>query len=326
MSSDSCPLPLSVETWLESLGAQTRETYRRAWVDLIRFTGKHPLEITPEDIARWLIDLTTRRVQGVPRGKRDWARCGYAEATIAQWAAAISSFYTTMEALAQGWRNPVMAVIRPKTPSYQAAIFLTVDEVRAWLRAIPRNTIHGRRNLAIGLTLIITGRRSSEVCRMRWGDLRRDGERVWWLRNGSAGGEAERLPLSVWRAIIDYLAAARRLESIQDGDYIFTAVTANASRLPSVGERDADEIRPLSEREVARLIKYYARRAGLDPRKVTPTTLRHTAAKLRREAGDSVSGISALLGISTASTHALLRRAAEAGQGAWVRVEAMLGL
>ncbi len=105
-----------------------------------------------------------------------------------------------------------------------------------------------------------------------------------------------------------------------------TAVTSNASRLPSVGDRAADQNRPLSEREVARLIKRYALRAGLDPRKVTPTTLRYTAAKLRREAGDSVSGISALLGISVASTHALLRRASEAGQGAWVRVEAMLGL
>lgn len=326
MPSEGCPLPAIVETWLITLGAQTQETYRRAWGDLVRFTGKHPLEITPEDIARWFVDLTTRRVQGVPRGKRNWARCGYAEATIAQWAAAISSFYTAMEALAQGWRNPVMAVIRPKAPGYRSASFLTVDEVRAWLRAIQRDTIHGRRNLAIGLTLITTGRRSSEVCRMRWGDLRRDGERVWWLRPGSAGGEAERLPLSVWRAIIDYLAAAGRLEGMRDGDFIFIAVTSNASRLPSVGERDADEVRPLSEREVARLVKRYVQRAGLDPRKVTPTTLRHTAAKLRREAGDSVSGISALLGISTASTHALLRRAAEAGQGAWVRVEAMLGL
>lgn len=232
MSRESCPLPLSVETWLGSLGAQTQATYRRAWVDLIRFTGKHLLEITPEDIARWLIDLTSRRVQGVPRGKRDWARCGYAEATIAQWAAAISSFYMAMEALAQGWRNPVMAVIRPKAPGYRSASFLTVDEVRAWLRAIQRDAIHGRRNLAIGLTLIITGRRSSEVCRMRWGDLRRDGERVWWLRPDSSGGEAERLPPAAWRAIIDYLAAAGRLEDMQDEDFIFTAVTANASRLP----------------------------------------------------------------------------------------------
>ena len=201
-----------------------------------------------------------------------------------------------------------------------------MDEIRALLRVIPQNPSWPAQSRPIGLILTITGRRTSEVCRIRWGDLRRDGERVWWLRPGSAGGEAERLPLAVWRAITDYLAAAGRLEDIRDADYIFTAVTSNASRLPTVGERDADENRPLSEREVARQVKRYARRAGLDPRKVTPTTLRHTAAKLRREAGDSVSGISALLGISTASTHALLRRAAEAGQGAWVRVEAMLGL
>jgi integrase len=319
-------LPVSVETWLSRLVGKTQNAYRRAWEDLFQFTGREPEEITPDDISRWLYDLSTRQLRGVKRGKRNWARRGYAESTAAQWAAAISSFYTAMEASSQGWRNPVMAVMRPRAPGYRSTSFLTVDEVRAWLRAIQRDTIHGRRNLAIGLTLITTGRRSAEVCRMRWGDLPRDGERVWWLRPGSAAGEAERLPLSVWRAITDYLAADGRLGDIQDEDFVFTAVTANASRLPTVGERDADENRPLSEREVARMIKRYARIAGLDPRMVSPTTLRYTAAKLRREAGDSVSGISALLGISTASTHALLRRAAEDGQGAWVRVEAMLGL
>ena len=251
---------------------------------------------------------------------------GYAETTIAQWCSAISAFYASAYAANQGWRNPLPAIARPKVPSYAGARFLTVDEIRALLRAVREESIIGRRNYVLILILIITGRRSSEVCRMRWGDLRRDGERVWWLRPGSAGGEADRLPLSVWRAITDYLAAAGRRDDIQDEDFVFTAVTANASRLPTVGERDADENRPLSEREVARMIKRYARIAGMDHRKVSPTTLRHTAAKLRREAGDSVSGISTLLGISTASTHALLRRAAEAGQGAWVRVEAMLGL
>ena len=326
MAKERKPLPVCVDTWISRLVGKTQEAYRRAWEDLLQFTGREPEEITPDDISRWLHDLTTRQLRGVNRGKRNWARCGYAESTVAQWAAAISSFYTTMETSSQGWRNPVMAVIRPKAPGYRAVSFLTVDEVRAWLRAIPRDTVHGRRNLAIGLTLIATGRRSSEVCRMRWGHLCRDGERVRWLRPSSAGGEAERLPPAVWRAITDYLTAAGRLDGMRDEDFIFTAVTSNASRLPSVGERDADEVRPLSEREVARIIKRYAQRAGLDPRKVTPTTLRHTAAKLRREAGDSVSGISALLGISTASTHALLRRAAEAGQGAWVRGEAMLGL
>lgn len=320
------PMPACVDTWLSRLVGKTQEAYRRPWEDLLQFTGRGPEEITPDDISHWLHDLTTRQVRGVQKGKRNWSRRGYAETTVAQWAAAISSFYTAMEASAQGWRNPVLAVVRPKAPGYRTANFLTTEEIRAWLRAIPRDSLFGLRNLAIGLTLIGTGRRSSEVCQMRWADLRRDGERVWWLRPGSAGVEAERLPPAAWRAITDYLAAAGRLESIQDADYIFTALTANASRLPTVGARDAAANRPLSEREVARVITRYARLAGLNPRLVTPTTLRHTAAKLRREAGDSVSGISALLGISTASTHALLRRASEAGQGAWARVETMLGL
>ena len=169
-------LPVSVETWLSRLVGKTQNAYRRAWEDLFQFTGREPEEITPDDISRWLHDLSTRQLRGVKRGKRNWARRGYAESTAAQWAAAISSFYTAMETSSQGWRNPVMAVMRPRAPGYRSTSFLTVDEVRAWLRAIQRDTIHGRRNLAIGLTLITTGRRSAEVCRMRWGDLRRDGD------------------------------------------------------------------------------------------------------------------------------------------------------
>ncbi len=326
MSGREPALPQSVELWLSSLSRPTQQTYRRAWKDLLRFTGKTPLEITSEDVARWLDDLTTRRVEGVRRGKRDWARCGYAEATIAQWAAAISSYYTAGELSTHSPRNPVLAVARPKATGYRTATFLTAEEVRAWLRVIPRDTPQGLRNLAVGLVLILTGRRSSEVCRMRWGELLREGERVWWLRSRSTGREAERLPLAVWRAILEYLAAAGRLEDMRPVDFIFVAVSANASRLPSVAAQGAGEQRPLSEREVARLVKRYAQRAGLDPHKVTPTTLRYTAARLRREAGDSVTGISALLGISRASTRSLLRQADEVGQGAWVRVEAMLGL
>lgn len=324
MAAEHGSLPVSVEAWLGRLGGSTQRAYRRAWIDLFEFTGREPEALTPDDIGRWLSHLSSRSVQGIKRGRRDWQRRGYAEATIAQWAAAISSYYT---AAAPARHNPVLAIARPQVrSSYAGARCLTAEETRALLRAARGDTIIERRNYALILILITTGRRSSEVCRMRWGDLRRDGERAWWLRPGSASGEAARLPAAVWRAIVDYLAIAGRLAGMQEADPVFTAVTANASRLPAVGERDAGAVWPLSEREVARVIKRAAQHTGLDPRQVTPTTLRYTAAALRREAGDSVSGISALLGISTTSTRTLLRQAAEAGQDVWLRVTDMLGI
>ena len=229
--------PLPLVEWLDSLPPNTQRSYRAAWEDLLSFTGKSLAELTVEDTTRWLRDLAQRSVVGVRRGKRDWQRRGYAETTIAQRCSAISAFYASAYAANQGWHNPILAIARPKVPSYAGARFLTLDEIRALLRAVRKESIIGRRNYILILILIITGRRSSEVCRMCWGDLRRDGERVWWLRPGSAGGETERLPPSVWRAIADYLAATGRLESMWDADYIFTAMTSNASRLPSVGTR-----------------------------------------------------------------------------------------
>jgi len=68
------------------------------------FQGMNFLMGDAEDfsISRWLHDLTTRQLQGIKRGKRNWAGRGYAESTIAQWATAISSFYTAMESSSQG--------------------------------------------------------------------------------------------------------------------------------------------------------------------------------------------------------------------------------
>ena len=134
--------PLPLVEWLNSLPPNTQRAYRAAWEDLLHFTGKSLAELTVEDTARWLRDLAQRSVSGVRRGKRDWYRRGYAETTIAEWCSAISAFYASAYAANQGWRNPLLAIARPKVPSYAGARFLTVDEVRAWLRAVQRDTIH----------------------------------------------------------------------------------------------------------------------------------------------------------------------------------------
>jgi integrase len=309
-------LPAAVADWLAALPFHTQLAYRPAWRDLLSFTGKQPAEITPEDVARWLADLHTRPISGVRRGKRDWSRRGYAAATIAQWCAAIHSYY----AARPGQPNPMQAVRRPRVSGYRRARFLSAEQTRALLRAMRGQAVRDRRNYALCLLLVTTGRRCSEVCRLRWGDLHCEGERVLWRRGGRGAADADRLAPAAWQAIREHLAAEGRLEGIGPGDYVFAGGGFPPQRHPADGHH------PLSEREAARVLKHRAARAGLDPRLVTPSTLRYTAAQLRREAGDSVHGISALLGITPATTSALLRQTAEAGPDAWARVEALLGI
>ena len=78
---------------------------------------------------------------------------------------------------------------------------------------------------------------------------------------------------------------------------------------------------------VGRLVKKYARRAGLDPNRLTVHTLRHTAAMLRKEAGEGLEDISAFLGHSSlAITQIYLHRLEGQPDHAWQRVADLLGL
>jgi len=117
------------------------------------------------------------------------------------------------------------------------------------------------------------------------------------------------LPPPVYEAMRTYLRAVGRLASpqpppeagrgeIRPDEYVFTALSDRARRLPGVGA-DWDENGALSAREVRRIVKKYARKAGLDPSQVHVHTLRHTAAELYRKSGDDIFQVSKLLAHSS---------------------------
>ncbi len=134
--------------------------------------------------------------------------------------------------------------------------------------------------------------------------------------------------MPAWEAIRAYLKAAGRLENIQPEDFIFTALTNRAARLPKVNAETFDpQGQALSMREVGRLLKVYCKRAGLDVEKVHVHTLRHTAAMLRREAGDDVEKVSEfLVHSSLAVTQIYLHRTEGRKDESWAKVETLLGL
>src|SRR3972149_3524883 len=141
-------------------------------------------------------------------------------------------------------------------------------------------------------------------------------------------------------AIVEYLKAAGRFpaeasspgldeaSSPGDEEYIFTALTNKAGRLPNVSAAEWEPgAQPLSMREVGRLLKRYARLAGLDAKKIQVHTLRHTAAMLRHEAGDNVEDICAFLAHSSlAITQIYLHRVEGKKDTSWSKVEALRSL
>ena len=94
---------------------------------------------------------------------------------------------------------------RPK-PRPSAPSGLSAAQVQQLLQVIP-DTVKGRRDLAIVLTLVLTGRRRSEVINLTAGDIAFDDSAVFYRYVGKGGVRGRReLPRPALTAIVRSLA------------------------------------------------------------------------------------------------------------------------
>ncbi len=201
-------------------------------------------------------------------------------------------------------------------PPYRA---MTANELQRFFDAIPKDTVIGLRDRALFLTYFYTARRRSEIVDLRWGDLEYgtiiDGNMRYnsWIYHFRGKGhkrqdDSAELPLPAKVAIDRYLEVSGRKDSIKSEDPIFTAADRRYKSNPP---------RPLHPNTVWHAVKVYAAKAGLDPRKVTTHSFRHTSARRRFEAGSTIREIQILLRHSTmAVTHLYLEESSAADPGA----------
>lgn len=297
--------------WVELKPANTSRAYRTAWNQLFSFCGKTPWEISREDVSSWVESMSAR---------------GLAASTIAQRLAAISSFFTYLrEARGIQTDNPAGAkVLRPKTNLYASARFLSAEDARAILGVIKKHTDQGSRDYALFLTYLFTGRRNSEIRTLQWGDIELEGFRVFYRWKGKGKARRDELPRPCFEAIEHHLRLTKRLSSITPDEYIFKAVSRSAEHLPNGVSPDVRS--PLSMHQVEDLLKTYTKRAGITTR-VRIHDLRHTAAMLRRAAGDDVLKISDFLGHSNlAITQVYLHQIEGRQDTSWQTVGELLGI
>jgi integrase/recombinase XerC len=290
-------LAFLVEKANRSGSRRTVESYSRMLWPLFRDLGKTPDQVKPADVLAW--------VHGIGRSGRTPSAT-----TVGARIACLSSFYRFLIRMGLVVSNPTDAVDRPRSiPAPERGY--SADEVRRLLAVVP-DTVAGRRDRAILLTLVLTGRRRAEVIGLRAGDLSVEGETVFYAYRGKAGKRGRReLPRPAYEAICISLAdVGKELAALAPNESLWQA----AARPEGV-----------TSGTFYGRFRRYLRAAGLAPTGVH--VLRHTAAKLRRDAGESIEEVSAFLDHSSlAVTTVYLRRLEGQEDRAWREVAEAIGV
>jgi integrase len=254
-------------------------------ISFFEFIKKHPADVVPTDVRKWLGALEDQ---------------GLRPATLYQRVCLLSSFYTWAMSDAELGslihKNPVR-LARPKAPKpYQteSAESLSDDELTSLVSVVREKALSGdivgKRDYAILLLFMASGRRRSEILSLRGRDIKVDKTLV--LRNRVKGGNYIGYEISdplVKEAIFDYLTMARRLSVFKTDAPIWTR--HDYAGCPGAA---------LSSHCFVKNMKRYARKAGLDGFHLHKT--RHTFARIVAEETGSIVVTQEALGHSNLST------------------------
>jgi integrase/recombinase XerC len=277
-------------------------SYSRMIQDFFGRLGKQPDKVLSQEVFAWA------HGKGAS-GKEPSA------VTIGARMACLSSFYKFLIRMEIVVSNPCDALERPRVQQAPPR-GLSAEEIRRLLDAIPE-TRSGLRDRAIVLTLTLTGRRRTEVLTLTRGDISEDGGRVYYTYRGKGGKQGKReLPRPAYDAICASLRACGR--ELSDLD-------ASASLWATDDTERAAAGQGITSGTFYGNLRRYLRAAGLPPSGVH--ILRHSAAKLRRDAGESIEDVSRFLDHSSlAVTTTYLRRLEGQEDTSWERVAEAIGV
>lgn len=266
-----------IDTYLSAISGhksrRTVESYSRLLRDCFGRLGKTPDAVTPADAWTW--------AYGVGLSGREPS-----SATVGARLAALSNFYRFLVRLELVGKNPVEGLERPKArPAIPRG--LDAADIRRLLAAIDATTPTGARLRAVVLTLLLTGRRRSEFLNLHAADFDLEGKVTYYIYRAKGGKVIRReLPAPALEAIQIMLEAEGR-----------RPLAELAKDVP---------ICAVSQHAVYQSFRRALRRVGLPP--VRLHDLRHAAAKLRRDQGDSIEEVSRFLDHSATGTMAYLLR------------------
>lgn len=208
----------------------------------------------------------------------------YSRRSIARKLSAARSFFRYLQREKKTRENPFQNLVTPKLPR-KLPNFLYPEEITRLFESANSASPLGKRDRAILEMLYGTGMRVIELCRLNLNDIDWDDKEIKVFGKGSKerivifGSFAE-------RALKDYINNGRPRLLGQARPAAFFA-----------GRRGTR----LTARQVERVIKFYAKKAGIQ-KKVTPHTLRHSFATHLLEGGADLRMTQELLGHVSLST------------------------
>ncbi len=159
---------------------------------------------------------------------------------------------------------------------------LILPQIRKVLESIDRTTLKGSRDYALINLLIRTGLRTIEVIRADVGDIRQEGgEAVLWIQGKGRDTKDEFVVLTedTLNPIQDYLS--KRL-NMKEKDPLFASIS------------NRNNNKRLTTRSISRIVKTHLKNAGINSKRLTAHSLRHTAITLALQAGATIQEAQAL--------------------------------
>lgn len=203
------------------------------------------------------------------RGLRPFTRAGYLVAVrrFFEWTEGMK-LYPNIAKGVKGARRLV------KTHQKNA---LTVAQIRTLLGTVQRNSLEGARNFALINLLIRTGLRLIEACRANIEDieLHPSGETLLWVRGKGRDGKDAFVVITE--------GASKPLQ-----EYVKLRGRLNGKEPLFASASDRNFGKRLTTHSMSRLIKAHLRASGLDNRRMTAHSLRHTFGVMAITAGASL--------------------------------------
>ncbi len=235
-------------------------------------------ELGPGEIRRFIRHLQQEVKVGENNPYRATEDKPLSPETVAGYARTLRAFFSW--ALRDGLidEHPMRHVKTPKVPQRDMPFF-TDDEVRRLLDALKAPTAVGQRNYTIGVLLLDTGMRVSELVGM---EMRHLHLQQGYLTVVGKGDKQRAIPLgrSSRKVLMAYLRKYRPEPSLSQIDRVFLTRTGD----------------PLEPGYVYQIISSACRQAGIQDKRLGPHTCRHTFARSFLLNGGNVLTLQRILG------------------------------